>query len=229
LPEDDEAALLALVGGKVAQVPLIEPADLEVAVGLGRVRGQILAAAKEEGVGVRELARRLKVSAAAVSRQLRSESDMRLSTAILLAHALGRQWHFALSPPDATPDVDASSETTGPEMSSRKMDLPNSFESNGIVFRAERTTPYDPKIKKWLSRPNKFSHPCWHIWANDRYLGIIYNSSKIQGEVLTELQLSEENYYPAYEEANLEFDWPDALNLWLTVNCKSQGLVLANI
>jgi DNA-binding transcriptional ArsR family regulator len=102
-PEDDDAALAALVGGKVTQAPQIDPSDLEVAVAVGRVRGQILAAAKKEGIGVREIARRLKISASAVSRQLRTEGDMRFSTAILFARALGWRWRFSLSPCDAAP------------------------------------------------------------------------------------------------------------------------------
>lgn len=103
--EDDRAAVLALAGGKVTKAPQIDPSDLEVAVAVGRVRGQILAAAKKEGIGVREIARRMKISASAISRQLRSEGDMRFSTAILLARALGRRWHFSLSPSDGVSDA----------------------------------------------------------------------------------------------------------------------------
>jgi transcriptional regulator with XRE-family HTH domain len=113
-PEDDDAALLSLVGGKVAQAYLVEPADLEVAVEVGHVRGQILAAAKDEGVGVRELARRMKISASAVSRQLRSEADMRFSTAILLARALGRRWRFLLSPSAEISDAGGEGQTPTP-------------------------------------------------------------------------------------------------------------------
>jgi hypothetical protein len=126
-PEDDDAALLPFVGGEVTQAPQIDPSDLEVAVAVGRVRGQILAAAKKEGIGVRELARRMKISASAVSRQLRSEGDMRFSTAVLFAHALGRRWHFSLSRSDGAPDTNAPAVTTEPEMSDRKMEMPQSF------------------------------------------------------------------------------------------------------
>jgi DNA-binding phage protein len=128
--EDDDAAVLALAGGKVTKAPQIDPSDLEIAVALGRVRGQILAAAKRDGIGVRELARRMKISASAVSRQLRSEGDMRFSTAVLFAHALGWRWHFSLSPSDGAPDTNAPAVTTEPEMSDRKMEMPQSFESN---------------------------------------------------------------------------------------------------
>ena len=89
------------MGGEVTRAPQIDPSDLEIAVALGRVRGQILAAAKRDGIGVRELARRMNISASAVSRQLSSEGDMRFSTAILLARALGQRWNFSLSPRDA--------------------------------------------------------------------------------------------------------------------------------
>jgi transcriptional regulator with XRE-family HTH domain len=115
-PEDDEAALLSLVGGQVTQDPQIDPSDLEVAVAVGRVRGQILAAAKKEGIGVREMARRLKISASAVSRQLRSEGDMRFSTAILFARALGRRWRFSLSPSDAASVTDDEGRTPSPTL-----------------------------------------------------------------------------------------------------------------
>jgi hypothetical protein len=143
-PEDDDAALLALVGGKVTQAPQIDPSDLEVAVVVGRIRGQILAAAESEGIGVREIARRLKVSAAAVSRQLRSEGDMRVSTAVTLARALGQRWHFTLSPCDPVSNASESAVTTATE--GRQMELPNSFSCNGISFRTERATPYESSV-----------------------------------------------------------------------------------
>jgi AcrR family transcriptional regulator len=97
-PTSEEIAELgALLGGPVRKVQ-VDPSDLAVAVLTGRARGEILAAAKEAGIGVRELARRLGVSAAAVSRHLRSEGDMRLSTAALFADALGYEWRLALVP-----------------------------------------------------------------------------------------------------------------------------------
>jgi DNA-binding transcriptional ArsR family regulator len=93
---NEEAELTALLGGPVESAPEVQEDDLGVAMLTARVRGEILAAVKEEGVGVRELARRLHVSPAAVSRHLRSEGDLRLSTASLFASALGREWSFQL-------------------------------------------------------------------------------------------------------------------------------------
>jgi AcrR family transcriptional regulator len=91
------AELRDLLGGPVRKLE-VDHRDLAIAVLTGRARGEILAAAKEAGVGVRELARRLGVSAAAVSRHLRSEGDMRFSTAAIFADALGHEWRLALVP-----------------------------------------------------------------------------------------------------------------------------------
>jgi hypothetical protein len=55
-------------------------------------RQALVAAMAEDQVSVRELARRLGVSPAAISRQLRSDKDMLVGTSALLAYALGRQW-----------------------------------------------------------------------------------------------------------------------------------------
>lgn len=60
------AELRDLLGGPVRKLE-VDHRDLAIAVLTGRARGEILAAAKAAGVGVRELARRLGVSAAAVS------------------------------------------------------------------------------------------------------------------------------------------------------------------
>src|SRR5215472_12081205 len=90
------AELAALLGETVKSAPEVREDDLGIATFTGRVRGEILAAAREDGAGVRELARRLGVSPAAVSRHLRSEGDLRLSTAFLFASALGREWIFEL-------------------------------------------------------------------------------------------------------------------------------------
>jgi DNA-binding transcriptional ArsR family regulator len=90
-----DADLDALLGGKVGEINP-DLADTAIAVLTARTRGEIVTAASEAGVGVRELARRLGVSAAAVSRHLRSEGDMRLSTAALFASALGLEWRIKL-------------------------------------------------------------------------------------------------------------------------------------
>ena len=94
-PEPLDEALVALVGTGTAAP--IRDAEAEAIAGvLGTIRAQLLAAAREQGVSTREMARRLGVSAAAVSRQLRSDRDLRVSTAVLLARALDRRWSVQL-------------------------------------------------------------------------------------------------------------------------------------
>lgn len=75
----------------------VDERDLAVAVLVGRARGLLLQAMATAGVGVRELARRLHVSPSAVSRHLRSEGDMRLSTAVMLADGLDQRWELSLA------------------------------------------------------------------------------------------------------------------------------------
>ncbi len=82
--------------GSVTEAAKFDPIDVRVATLVRNVRGEIAAAARDQGLGVREIARRLGVSAAAVSRHLRSEGDMRLSTAELFAIALGKRWQLSL-------------------------------------------------------------------------------------------------------------------------------------
>lgn len=94
-PEPLDEELIELLGAGYAPPVRDEEAE-EIADLLGMIRGQLLAAAKEDGVSVREMARRLGVSAAAVSRQLRSYRDLRVSTAVLLARALKRHWSVRL-------------------------------------------------------------------------------------------------------------------------------------
>lgn len=56
------------------------------------VRGQVLARMEERNISVTGLAKRIGVSKNAVSRHLAGEGDMRISTAISLAYALGEEW-----------------------------------------------------------------------------------------------------------------------------------------
>lgn len=67
-----------------------------IAVLTGRIRGQLLEAISTDKVSLGELARRLRVSKSAVSRHLRGDGDLRISTAVLLAKALGRHWAITL-------------------------------------------------------------------------------------------------------------------------------------
>ena len=89
--------LIALVGAGAA-TPIRDPEAEDIADLLGTIRRQVLSAAREDGVSTREIARRLGVSAAAVSRQLRSDHDLRVSTVVLLARALDRRWSLTLKP-----------------------------------------------------------------------------------------------------------------------------------
>jgi transcriptional regulator with XRE-family HTH domain len=98
ISQEDSNALAALLGGQVTSAPPFDPVDVQTAATVRDVRGQILAAANAQGVGVRELARRSNVSPSAVSRQLRSEGDMRFSTAVHFANVLSCRWHFLLQP-----------------------------------------------------------------------------------------------------------------------------------
>ena len=97
-PEPLDEELIELLGAGIA-APIRDEEAEEIAGVLGTIRGQLLAAAKVDRVSTREMARRLGVSAAAVSRQLRSDRDLRVSTAVLLARALKRHWNIELGTP----------------------------------------------------------------------------------------------------------------------------------
>lgn len=84
-----------LFGSTVEQVAPDDD-ELRVALVLRAIRSLLAEAAQEEGIGVTQLASRLNVSPSVISRMFRSEGDMRVSTATLCAHALGRSWEFHL-------------------------------------------------------------------------------------------------------------------------------------
>ena len=67
-----------------------EDPGTKVAIFVGRVRGMVLSEMQRTGVTTSEMANRVGVSVSAVSRQLRSEGDMKASTAVILASALGK-------------------------------------------------------------------------------------------------------------------------------------------
>lgn len=81
--------------GDVAEVHTSEH-EQDVLRLLREIRGQLMVAAQADGVSVREWAKRLNVSASVVSRQMRDDKDLFASTAALLAHSLGREWHVEL-------------------------------------------------------------------------------------------------------------------------------------
>lgn len=88
IPPEGEAALNELAGGRIEKPLIVDAVDLMIASTARDVRGQILAEAQTQDVGVRELARRIGVSPSAVSRHLRAEGDFRISTAVIFANAL---------------------------------------------------------------------------------------------------------------------------------------------
>lgn len=86
-----------LFGGEATA---IQPnhAELEVQLALRTIRDHLSTAAEHDKVGVNQLARRLGISPSSVSRLLARDGDIRVSTAVLYARALGRRWEFALTP-----------------------------------------------------------------------------------------------------------------------------------
>lgn len=91
-----DPADFSFLGDGPVETPKVDPVGRELGALTQSVRGQITAAMKADGVGVRDLARSLDVSPAAISRFLRSAGDLKISTAVLLAHALGRKWNVEL-------------------------------------------------------------------------------------------------------------------------------------
>ncbi len=93
--------MLAEFGAAVGW-PDVDPDMREVAGVAAHVRGLLAEATAREGMSISDIARRLNVSKSAVSRHLRSDGDIRISTAVLLARALGRHWTIDLVPGNAT-------------------------------------------------------------------------------------------------------------------------------
>ncbi len=94
----DNKELLDAMGGAFVPKQPIADADFDIASASRRVRAQIQAAFVERGFTVRRLAKKLDVTPAAVSRHLRSEGDIRISTAVLFARALDMHWEIKLVP-----------------------------------------------------------------------------------------------------------------------------------
>ncbi len=103
------------------------------------------------------------------------------------------------------------------------MEIPTLFRYDGVEFGSERTSPNEHRIKTWILKPKK-EQPCWNVWADNTYLGVMFNSSGKPDKVYCTIQLSESNYYPAYEHAK----WPYALANYLATNFCSEGLDIAN-
>ncbi len=100
------------------------------------------------------------------------------------------------------------------------MVLPGEFNSQGVKFVTSRTTPWERNIERWICRPH-ISIECYNLWANEIYLGVIYESPRDVGWCM--LQLTKAHYYPIYEGEG----WLDALESYLG-NTGVQGLEVAN-
>lgn len=97
-PEEElsPAEISAIFGDHVEEAHP-DPREIEVALTLDKIRDLLKEAAEEESVGINDLARRLDVAPSSVSRFFSSEGDMRVSTIVLYALALGRSFHPSLS------------------------------------------------------------------------------------------------------------------------------------
>ncbi len=89
-----------LFGGEVTPIQPDQD-ELEVQIALRTIRDHLMATAERDKVGVNQLARRLSISPSAVSRFLGGDGDVRLSTAVLYARALGCRWDLHLRHDDA--------------------------------------------------------------------------------------------------------------------------------
>jgi transcriptional regulator with XRE-family HTH domain len=92
LSPDDVAEIF---GGEVGTVET-DADEIEVSLAVNTIRDHLKAAAKEDGVGINQLAHRLDISPSSVSRFLGGEGDVRVSTVVLYGRALGRKWDFSL-------------------------------------------------------------------------------------------------------------------------------------
>lgn len=96
-PTSSEIETLIAELGKFSHEPLQRDMPAEaVATLLADFRGLFVEGAEQAGAGVRELARRLQISPASVSRVINSSKDMKISTISLLASAIDSYWHIEL-------------------------------------------------------------------------------------------------------------------------------------
>jgi transcriptional regulator with XRE-family HTH domain len=95
-----DAETIALFGGVAPNIESNND-EREVQLALRTVRDCLLETAERDNVGVNQLAKRLDISPSSVSRFFSSEGDIRVSTAVLYARALGCLWNFSLYPDSA--------------------------------------------------------------------------------------------------------------------------------
>jgi hypothetical protein len=91
------ADLAEMFGGEAQQIA-IDTQELEVGLVLRSIREQLLDITEKDKVGTVKLAGRLGIAPSAVSRFLGGESDMKVSTVVLYARALGHHCAFSLVP-----------------------------------------------------------------------------------------------------------------------------------
>ncbi len=94
-----QAEIIEMFGGEAGPVE-VNADEVEVSLALQALRAQLLEAAEKMHVGINQLSRRLHISPSAVSRFLGGEGDMKVSTAVLYARALGQRWGIFLTPDD---------------------------------------------------------------------------------------------------------------------------------
>ena len=96
-PTDEEAlAELRAIFGTVSGMPYIDP-DGRAAARLAQdARGLLIEATHQDKITLTELARRLGVSKAAISRQMNSDGDIKVGTLAIIARALGREVEITL-------------------------------------------------------------------------------------------------------------------------------------
>jgi transcriptional regulator with XRE-family HTH domain len=90
------AELTEMFGGQAGAIQT-DADELEVSLALQSIRAQLIEAAEKSDVGISQLARRLHIAPSAVSRYLGGENDMKVSTAVLYARALGYRFESTLA------------------------------------------------------------------------------------------------------------------------------------
>ena len=102
--EEEALAELRAEFGTVSGMPQIDPDGRAAALLAQEARGLIFEAIQDDKITLTELARRLGVSKAAVSRQMNSDGDIKVSTLAIIARALGREVEITMrkAPPPAS-------------------------------------------------------------------------------------------------------------------------------
>ena len=89
---------LLLGGPSLPNSVEVDPDEQAVFEAVYGARRSLVRVMEHDGVGVNALSRRLGVSPSAASKMVSSESDMKISTVVLWARALGRQVTISVAP-----------------------------------------------------------------------------------------------------------------------------------